>query len=132
MANEYLIQNTTLTAIANAIREARGESGYTINTSIGMEGSLRQDEVTVAYTEFVDFGGSDYEGIRAGGKSADADFRYYDYVADNNGITTLVIYKIYPDFSLTEPDLEEPFFHVGRAEIDGVEYDKWRKIELHT
>lgn len=136
MANEYLIQNTTLTAIANAIRGKLGEKGYTINPayiSVGDEdGGVLAEAAAISYVEYVDYTNGSYNGVHADDNSQDT-FRWYDYLKDNNDVSTLVLYKTsagdqaYQDY----PDVNEPFFHIGRVELGGVEYDKWRKIEMN-
>ena len=55
-------------------------------------------------------------------------FTAYGYLENNEGEIVPVIYRNYDD----EIDIEQPYYHVGRATIEGVEYDKWRKFEPGT
>ena len=62
----------------------------------------------------------------------------YDYLPNNEGKIVPVLYKTKDTKAginaLGEedpPDIQEPFFYVGTAELDGVVYDKWRKVEFN-
>lgn len=64
-------------------------------------------------------------------------FISYDYLENNEGVVVPVLYKtdenylgLVEELEVDPPDFAEPYFYVGTAEIDGVTYDKWRKIEL--
>ena len=93
---------------------------------IETEGELRLDctKITNVYREYVDF-------------SADGTFNYelhaadefifaaHDYLENNEGDIVPVLYDWYED-NIPKND---KFFYVGKATIDGVVYDKWRKID---
>lgn len=136
MANEYLIQKTTLTAIANAIREKLGEKGYTIDPayiSVGdADGGVLAEAAAISYVEYVDYTDGSYNGVHVDDVPLDS-FRWYNHVKDNNDVSTLVLYKTTTEDQTyqDQPDVNEPFFHIGRVELGGVEYDKWRKIEMN-
>lgn len=53
----------------------------------------------------------------------------YDYKEDDQGNTRLVIYKTDLEGEHRSVDLKDSFYYEGIADIDGVSYDKWRKIE---
>ena len=96
---------------------------------------LVEGAVTPYYYEFIDFEGGGGEGLNEY-KQTDI-FIAYDYLENNDGIMVPVIYKTDecglgedadPDFS--DPDYADIFYYVGAAEVDGVAYDKWRKINV--
>lgn len=127
---EFLIQGETLEATANAIRNYIGQGGgdYLFKPDvIGENGMLVENSVTVYYRQYIDVS-DDYAGIHDGSTHLDT-FVAYAFLANNEGITVPVLYDTelgnYP-----EPDTEEPFFYEGITGIDGVTYNKWRKIEL--
>ena len=127
MSENYIIKKETLTATADAIRSHIG-STPAFKSEVTGEDNMLATEVNVYYVEYIDeiLGGY---GLNEGADGTDA-FIAYGYLADNNGIITPVLYKtdIYTEYQ--DPDYYEPFFYVGQTQIDGVDYDKWRKIEL--
>ena len=126
---EFLIQKSTLDATADKLRESLGVNKYEINPQlIKAEGQFdEQDTVTVYYIEWVD--GDNYDGLEEGENPIDK-FLWYSFDSNDKGEIVPVIYKtdIYGD-EPNSPDYEDPFYYVGTAEVDGVLYDKWRKIE---
>lgn len=88
---------------------------------------LQSNKITEAYVEYVDYTDGSYQGILESNSGIDT-FVAYDYILDNNDVERLVIYKTDTSVS-TSADTEEPYFFVGKETIEGVVYDKWRKIE---
>lgn len=131
---QLLINHSTLTAIANKIREFvkilnNSANGYTIDPSvIKSEGRLILDSVKVLYKEYIDFNDhEDYDGLNDGASHKGV-FVGYGFLYNDEDILVPVLYST----DLAEhrtPDFEQPFFYVGTAEIDGEIYDVWRKIE---
>ena len=127
---EYLIQGETLEAMADKIRDKLGLTKYSFKEEVGADGVFNSGAVTVYYKEYVD-STNDYDAGLNSDVYANDVFVAYDFIADNNGVITPVIYKT--DISGDEPDTpdySDQHFYVGRAEVDGVLYDKWRRIEL--
>lgn len=60
-------------------------------------------------------------------------FYAYDYLTNSAGVLVPVLYKsdidIYPDEGV---DYQDVFYYAGKYEMDGVTYDRWRKIEQDT
>ena len=108
--------------------------GVTFNPSVvGDDTMLVGGTVIPYYYEYIDV--SDSEGGMNEYKQTDI-FIAYGYLENNNGVTVPVIYKTdevgvgeEPDPEFEDPDYEDIFYYVGTANIDGVTYDKWRKIE---
>jgi hypothetical protein len=127
--NEFLIQRATLEATADKIRDKLGLGKLSFKEEIGTNKVINLGTVTVYYIEYVDYGGDGYDGVLPNDHADDV-FIAYDFIEDNNGVITPVIYKT--DITGDEPDTPDyadQHFYVGQAEIDGVFYDKWRKIE---
>ena len=60
-------------------------------------------------------------------------FYAYDYLSNNVGDVVPVLYKSTEDLYLEEgADYEDVFYYAGKYEMDGVTYDRWRKIEQDT
>lgn len=61
-------------------------------------------------------------------------FIEFDYLQNNEGVTVPVIYKtdvsgVRGDSEYADADTDDIFYYVGAAEVDGIAYDKWRKID---
>jgi hypothetical protein len=126
---EFLIQDTTLMAAADKIREYLGVEKFSFKDGVGSNGVFNTDAVVVYYQEFVDYPG-EYGGLDQDVYQGDV-FIAYDFAEDNKGVLTPVIYKTdikgrYPEM----PDYEDQYFYVGQVKIGVNLYDKWRKIEL--
>lgn len=122
--------------------------GITVRSAVTeSENTLIQGSVVPYYYEFVDFEGAGAgEGEHEGGVIEDYHasdiFIAYDYLENNNGVVVPVIYKtdetgLNPDAEdfndeFEGPDYEDAFYYVGTQTIDGVKYDKWRKINEGT
>lgn len=127
--NEFLIQGVTLEATANKIRDKLGLEKLSFKKEIGADKVINSGAVMVYYKEYIDYLGDGYDGVSPDDYGSDV-FIAYDFIADNNGVITPVIYKT--DIEGDEPDTPDyadQHFYVGQAEIDGTLYDKWRKIE---
>ena len=103
-----------------------------IDDVIASNGVLVECSVIPYYYEYIDYGDG-FEGLMEY-KQADV-FIAYDYLPNNDGKIVPVLYKTDmaglgedPDTDLSSPDYIDQFFYVGTATIDGVVYDKWRKI----
>ena len=121
----YLIQGETLTAIADRIRSYTsvvGNSTHIIDDEfLSNVHHLVQGAVLVLYYENVDsidfiLGNCDYPDEYDGGANG------CDYLQNAEGNTVPVIYLGLND--------TEPYFYVGVEIINGMDCDKWRKIEL--
>lgn len=131
----YLIQDTTLKSTADKIRERLNEQCFIDPAVIASEGTFNVVDgvsaVQVAYREYIDFEGQG-DGIKEYDKGDT--LVAYGFLANNEGEIVPVIYDTdlgeneeYYDYT---PDIDEPFFYVGKAVVDGVTYDKWRKIHV--
>ena len=86
------------------------------------------DYVILEYLEWVDETGN-LTGNKYGTNNV---FVAYGYKKDNEGKTCLVLYPARQEKEESEEyiiDYDDAYFYMGAAELDGVEYDKWRKIE---
>lgn len=120
---DYLIEGEILSAIADTVRGY--VSGISPEGSPGDPMTLNID-VNVYYREFIDYS-STYDGLVEGGDNDT--FVAFAYLQNNEGVTVPVLYDT--DIgNYEQPDIVGPFFYEGTAEIDGVVYDKWRKIEI--
>lgn len=136
---EYLIKGETLTAIANKVREYIAEA-YSIDENVianSEEKSLISDSVIAYYSECVDFDVT-YGDLFEGNLKVHDVFVGYDFLENNIGKIVPVLYKTdgsgledSPD-EYDYPDYYDPYFYEGIAVIDGVTYDKWRKINIDT
>ena len=130
------LSNNTLSEKASADyhysnQSASGGTPTIIDSAIESEGVLVEGSVTPYYYEYIDFAGPG-EGLMEY-KTMDG-FIAYDYLENNDGQTVPVIYKTDVEAAIDDPDAygqpdyQDEFYYVGRATIDGVPYDKWRKI----
>ena len=90
MSENYIIKKETLTATADAIRSHIGSTPV-FKSEVAGEDNMLAAEVNVYYVEYIDeiLGGY---GLNEGADGTDA-FIAYDYLPDNNGIITPVLYK---------------------------------------
>lgn len=116
---EYLIQEETLIATADKIREKLGIlSLYGFDSKyIDGNGNLTQ-EITVYYTKYID----SPEGYDDQVGSSDFNFVRYAYFINNEGKTVPVLLD---DYDIERAD---PHYYEGTETINGVVYDKWRKL----
>ena len=109
----------------------------TLNSSVVIP--ALESIVTPYYYEYVDCDFGPGPGLVE--YNHDDIFISYDYLENGEGNIVPVIYKTHikgfdfgheegysPEYA--EPDTEIPFFYVGRVEVDGEEYDKWKKIDI--
>jgi hypothetical protein len=93
------------------------------------EGYLNPRSVTTEIREYIDW--NEEYSVVEGSSGADT-FIAYDYLENNEGKVVPVIYKT--DFEDPDlrylPDYQDQYFYVGQAVLNGVTYDKWRKIEI--
>lgn len=120
----------TLSETASAdyhIEAASVGAGYTFKPEVlaDEDGALVEGSVTKYYDIYEDCD-TDANGV-VDYKSTDI-FIGYDYLENNEGVTVPVLYKTDPDVE-PEADYSDVFYYVGTYELDGVVYDKWRKIE---
>jgi hypothetical protein len=90
---------------------------------VGTYNLLAPNALTIEGWEFVDSGNIMNEGY-----TKSEVFYAGGYLESDLGTVVPVLYKLF-DSDSTDPDMDEPFFHVGQGTIDGVTCDKWRKIE---
>jgi hypothetical protein len=133
---QLLINKSTLTAIANKIRKFvktlnNSANGYIIDPSIiKSEGIFNSNSIEVVYKEYIDYGDGQYDGLNDGSSHSDV-FIGYGFLQNDENILVPVIYDTDVESYAGKPDYSEPFFYMGTEEIDGVIYDKWRKIEVN-
>ena len=105
---------------------------YILDYDLGL---LMANTITTQYREYVDYGAS-YVGLREGQRSGDT-FIAYGYLTPPWGEAAVpVIYKT--DYSNQDvidegypTDYEDIYYYVGQGQVNGVLYDKWRKIDSH-
>ena len=130
------LSNNTLSEKASADyhysnQSASGDTPTIIDSAIESEGVLVEGSVTPYYYEYIDF---EYDTNGLEEYKTEDGFIAYDYLENNDGQTVPVIYKTDVEAAIDDPDAYgqpdymDEFYYVGRATIDGVPYDKWRKI----
>lgn len=133
------LSNNTLSENASAIQHG-GSSGsgggspqFNPEVLADGEGTLVEGAVVPSYYVFED--AYEMNGTKEDYKSQDT-FIAYTYMENNDGVVVPVIYKTDADGVINAPeeydypDREDTFFYEGTMEVDGVVYDKWRKITL--
>ena len=103
-----------------------------------VETPIEKGQVEWLYRVYEDGPGFDYNGTEEFHSVSD-EFVAFSFLKDNNGIMVPVLYKTdlgkvneetgESSYSREDVDYEEPYYYVGEQYIDGVVYDKWRKIE---
>lgn len=129
--SEFLIDGKVLTDIADKIRENLSKGLSIGSADSSSNGKLEVGSVIVHYREFVDAEGTEEDGTYCGfddGSLHSDQFIAYGYLKNNEGKIVPVIYDTDLN-SYSGPDYAEPFFYVGTVQIDGVSYNRWRKIE---
>lgn len=138
------LSNNTLSENASAIQHAGDGSGdgsgdgggspqFKPEVLADSEGTLVEGAVVPSYYVFED--AYEMNGTKEDYKSQDT-FIAYTYMENNDGVVVPVIYKTDADGVINAPeeydypDREDTFFYEGTMEVDGVVYDKWRKITL--
>lgn len=92
------------------------------------DGNLNDGAVTSYYYIYEDFSGPGEGPLAEGYKSMDI-FVEYDYLGNNDGVTVPVLYKNdLEGYGEEGPDYQDVFYYEGNIKIDGITYDKWRKI----
>lgn len=113
------------------IKVAKGGISSSNIISEQVETELVDGDVEWLYNIFEDTSdlGCDYEGLKEVGHVGDS-FVVFDFKENDNGIMVPVLYKNDVETYLDEgTDYQDTYFYVGEYELDGVIYDKWRKIE---
>ena len=129
---EYLIQGATLEAAADKIRECLGQEKIGFDPAvINGDGTIDPGTIMVHFQEWVDSSDNYGDGDTTEVEGSSDEFIAYDFLANDKGVLTPVILKtdIYGDEPET-PDYNDLFYYEGQAEIDGMLFDKWRKIEM--
>lgn len=124
---EYLIQGETLSAAAAVIKERLKLEKYSIDPAvIESEGVLASGAVVQQYIEYVDC--EDWIGMDNGvGEYPRFVCLAYDFAENNEGETVPVLYL---DRGYGEPDYYQPCYYVGKEEVNGAVFDKWRMLQL--
>ena len=120
---------------ANATKQAEGsgEPKFKPEVLADDDGTLVEDAIVAQYYIFDDFDDAGGDATEAGYKSDDK-FIAYDYLENYDGDIVPVIYKTDMESAAASPDeygspdYEDTFYYVGTEVLDGVTYDKWRKI----
>lgn len=102
-----------------------------IITSADFKEGITYKDIIPYYTLYVDFGES-YNGTNEGIKGGSDQIVEIGYETNNYGVEVPVFYKndtSYIESGEEGTDYEDIFFYDGTYELDGIVYDKWRKIE---
>lgn len=122
------VSNDTLSEIAKADHHYIDARTYTLDDSVILGSNmLKANSVIRYYDAYEDFAGSSINNEGPAPYKAEDVFVAYDYKANNEGHIVPVLYKTDLEEE-PDPDYGDEFYYVGVEEIDGVEYDKWRKI----
>ena len=95
-------------------------------------GEIEEGSINIAFHELVDENGS---GFAEDYKDTDV-FIAGGYDTDNHGNLVPVLYKTDThvrddgEYDYIFPDYEDPFYFIGKREVDGDIYDVWRKISI--
>ncbi len=99
-----------------------------------VETPIEEDQVEWLYKMYEDGAKFSYTGEEEG--PFNDEFVAFSFLQNNDGIIVPVLYKTAilnddgePLYSREDVDYEEPYYYVGEQYIDGVAYDKWRRIE---
>lgn len=96
------------------------------------DGALVEESVVAHYYIYEDYEGPGTDEPTEY-KTTDG-FVAYGYSGNNEGVTVPVIYKTDIESAIDspdefgDPDYEDTFYYVGETEVDGITYNKWRKI----
>ena len=128
----YLIQGETLTAVADKLRDYLNLTGKTFSEDVANNTDVikfitNDQAVEIIYREFVDDQINQYpDDLDRTSKV----IRGWGYQTNQNNEIVPVLYTTDGnDIYAPYPDLEEPLYYIGTATINGVTYDKWRKID---
>ena len=107
-----------------------------ISSEINMQQQLTiipEGVITPEWVIYEDGGGSGYNEEGEWSETNSDKFIAFDFLSNNDGVIVPVLYKTdIGEYSPEEPDTESPYFYVGEESIDGISYDKWRKIEYNA
>ena len=118
--------NIIVTALSNTTLSENASADLPATNIANADGSLAQGSVQPYYYVFEDF--NDATGPTEGYKAGDI-FVAYDYLENNDGVVVPVLYKNEVEaYGEEGPDYQDKFYYEGTMEVDGVTYDKWRKI----
>ena len=118
--------NIIVIALSNTTLSENASADLPATNIANADGSLAQGSVQPYYYVFEDF--NDANGPTEGYKAGDI-FVAYDYLENNDGVVVPVIYKNEVEaYGEEGPDYQDIFYYEGTTEVDGVTYDKWRKI----
>ena len=127
------ISNDTLSENATVDYHRTGGSAFDPTVFADGDGNLVDGAIVAHYYISEDYAGPSEEGPVADYKADDV-FIAYDYLENGDGDIVPVIFKTdnngrfdNPD-EYGYPDFEDTFYYTGTMEVDGVVYDKWRKI----
>lgn len=118
--------NIIVTALSNTTLSENASADLPATSIANADGSLAEGSVQPYYYVFEDF--NDATGPTEGYKAGDI-FVAYDYLENNDGVVVPVLYKNEVEaYGEEGPDYQDKFYYEGTMEVDGVTYDKWRKI----
>lgn len=133
LSNNTLSENASATQHEGGGGSGDGSPQFKPEVLADSEGTLVDGAVVPSYYIFEDM--YEMNGVKENYKSRDT-FIAYTYMENNVGVVVPVIYKTDADGAINAPadfdypDTEDTFFYDGTMEVDGVVYDKWRKITL--
>lgn len=120
--SEYIVQGSTLTNLVNPVKKYEAEFIDNIDSVL---------PINPMFFETVDAGGNSNIPYEAKNLKT-IWFTHHDSLVDNDGRRRLVLYKEQSQEGAGPPqgyDEYEPLFYEGSEIIEGVVYDRWRKIE---
>lgn len=119
MDKQFLIQGSTLEESANKIRDKLEINKYAFKEDLIDGNNGLTQEITVYYTKFIDSA----QGYQDQEDNPDLNFVSYDYAVGPSGE---IVPALLDDFYNSES--ADYHYYEGIETINGVQYDKWRKI----
>jgi hypothetical protein len=89
---------------------------------------LADGDVEWVYSIYEDYDNGDYSEPMPPEHKGDY-FVQFDFDYNNNDVLVPVLYKTDESYADEGPDYGDAFYYVGEYELDGIIYDRWRKIE---
>ena len=127
---DIIVQATSKNTLSEIAKAEKHRTGEILEEFIQDETYVKEGLIDIAFYELID---DDAHDFAEGYKHTDK-FIGYGYMENEQGYVVPVLYKT--DTQVRDegeqdyrfPDYDDPFYFVGRRDVDGDTYDVWRKI----